>query len=255
VLLLTAASAREARLQGAAANIAQGQADAAEIARWLAAGGSGEDELERLGLSRRSRLLVAARKLQGLCPSLLALVCRGEISEAMGLALAMTPEAAVQRDLWKQAQRRRWSPEQAAEAARLGRLATVQKADTTGCLPGLEALMADSSDLDAVLAVRAAIRRALGQELQALATVSRKRSAASLEGRNVAVIDREAATNERDAAKAATRLFDLLAAGHAGPLQRCIRELAAEVTPQRTAAQVVADHLQAVRKAIDQELA
>ena len=254
VLLLQARDAREARLQGAAANIAAGQADAPEVARWLAAGGSDLDELERLGVGRRSRLLADARRLQALCPSLLAQVCRGVIPEAMGLALAAAGEAATQRDLWREATRRGWDAPQVAEAASLATMARVSSSEAVGCLPGLEAMLAsDSSDLGALLSIRAEIRRQLSTELRALRAVAHRRSAAALEAAEVAVIDVAGAAEARDATRATARLFGQLA--HlSGPLQTLIRALADEVAAGQPAAVVVAEHLPRIREALDAEL-
>jgi hypothetical protein len=101
--------------------------------------------------------------------------------------------------------------------------------------------------------VRAAIRRQLAGELQALATVARKRSALALEDRGVAVVDQEAAADARDSGRAAVRVFDRLA-GHCGPLQDAIRRLADLVCDGRSAAEVVAEHLGEIRAAIEAEL-
>ncbi|NDC15602.1 MAG: hypothetical protein EBZ76_10670 [Synechococcaceae bacterium WB9_2_170] len=140
------------------------------------------------------------------------------------------------------------------EAAKLASLATVSTTTADGCLPGLgELLMAENSNLSELLAVRAAIRRQLGRELQALSTVARKRSALALEARSVAVVDVEAAADARDSTRSQAKLFDLLA-GHSGPLQECIRELAGLVSDSRSAAEVVASNIGKVRAAIEREL-
>ena len=172
----------------------------------------------------------------------------------MALALAGAGPPAVQRDLAKEAKRRRWSAEQVQEAAVLAQAATVTTTTPDGCLPGLaELLQTANSNLGELLAVRAAIRRQLGAELQALSAVARERAATLLEARNVAVVDAAAAADARDSSRAQKRLFDQLA-GMGGPLADLIGELAAMVTRNRTAGDVVADHLGRVRRAIEQEL-
>ena len=89
--------------------------------------------------------------------------------------------------------------------------------------------------------------------MQALGVVARKRSALALEARDVAVVDTTAATAARDSTRSQAKLFDLLA-GHSGPLQECIRELAGLVSDSRSAAEVVASNIGRVRAAIEAEL-
>lgn len=254
VLLIEAADAIEARTAGALSNVANGTATAPDLAKLLRDTGMGPAEVAAYGLSPRARVLRDAAALVPLAPDLFARVATGELGLEVGLALAAAGPHAAQRDLAREAQRRRWSAEQIREAAALASLATVSSTAPSGCLPGLEALMtAEGSDLGDLLAVRAAIRRQLAGELQALATVARKRSALALEDRGVAVVDREAAADARDSSRAQARLFDRLA-GMAGPLQRVIRALADEVSAGRPAVEVVADRLAEVRAAIEREL-
>lgn len=254
VLLVTAGSAMEARTVGALSNIAAGTATAVDAAKLMRDSGLSAAEIAARGISPRSKVLRDATALVPLDGRLFASVATGELSTDIGIALAAAGPAAVQRDLWREAKRCRWSADQIAEAATLARLATVTSATPSGCLPGLEALLeAENSNLSAILAIRAAIRRQLGQEVAALAAVARKRSAMALEDRGVAVIDRKAAAEHRDSGRAQRHLLDRLA-GQCGPLQDCIRELAALVSDQRPAAAVVADQIDRVREAIELEL-
>lgn len=254
VLLIEAADATAARVVGGLANLAAGTATAADVAKLMRDAGMTAAAIAAHGISPRSRILKAAAALVPLADPLFARVCTGEMSPEVGAALATAGPPAVQRDLWREAERRHWSADQIAEAAALARLATVTTNTPTGCLPGFEALLqAENSNLGAILAVRAAIRRQLGQEVAALVAVARKRSATSLENRGVAVIDQQAAAEHRDAGRAHCRLFDHLA-GQAGPLQDCIAALAQLVTDRSTAAQVVAAQIDTVRAAIESEL-
>lgn len=254
VLLIDADDAIEARTIGAMSNLANGTATAPDLAKLLRDTGMGPAEVAAYGVSPRSRVLRDAVALVPLDARLFARVASGDLALDVGLALAAASPCAVQCDLAREAERRRWSAEQISEAAAMAQLATVSSSTPDGTLPGLEALMqAENSDLGALLAVRAAIRRALAGELQALATVSRRRSATALEARNVAVVDREAAREARDSSRAQARLFDQLA-GHSGPLQDCIKELAALVTESRPAGDVVAANIDRVRQAIEAEL-
>jgi hypothetical protein len=254
VLEIEARDAIEARTVGALSNLANGTATAPDLAKLLRDRAMGPADVAAYGVSPRSRVLRDAAALVPLAPDLFARVAAGELPLEVGLALAPAGPPAVQRDLACEAHRRRWSAEQISEAAKLAQLASVTTTTPTGCLPGLEALMSgEASDLGALLAVRAQIRRQLAGELQALAVVARKRSAVALEDRGVAVVDREAAADARDSSRAQARLFDRLA-GMAGPLQACIRRLAAEVQQGRAAAEVVAAGLGEVRAAIEAEL-
>jgi hypothetical protein len=87
----------------------------------------------------------------------------------------------------------------------------------------------------------------------ALGIVSRKRSAMALEARAVAVVDRAAAADALGSSRAQQRLFDQLA-GHAGPLQECIKSLALLVDDRHPASEVVAQNIDRVRRAIEEEL-
>jgi hypothetical protein len=254
VLLIEARDAIEARTAGALSNVAAGTATAPDLAKLLRDTGMGPAEVAAYGVSPRARVLRDAAALVPLDPGLFARVATGETPLDVGLALAGAGPHAAQRDLAREATHRRWSAEQISEAATLARLATVAPTAPAGCLPGLEALMGgEGSDLGALLAVRAQIRRQLAGEVAALATVARKRSALALEDRGVAVIDQAAAADARDSSRAAARIFDRLAC-LAGPLQQAIRSLADEVAAGRPAPEVVADHLPMVRAAIEAEL-
>lgn len=254
VLVIEAGDAVEARTIGAVSNLANGTATAVDVAKLLRDQGLGAADLERYGVSRRSRVLADAAALAPLDAPLFARVATGELALEMGLALAAAGPPAHQKALAKEAARRNWTAEQVLEAGKLSRMATITGNSPDGCLPGLEALLeAENSNLGELLAVRAAIRRQLGHELRALTTVATRRSATALEDRNVALVDLAAAAGERDSARAITRLFDHLA-GHSGPLQEVIRDLAREVTPKRSAGEVVAQQIERVRRALEQEL-
>lgn len=253
-LVVEARSVREARRVGALANVAAGTAAPADLAKLLRDDALSAGDLAAFGISRRSKLVTDAAQLALLPGDLFGLACTGEIDLPMALALASAGESTVMRDLHREATRRRWSPAQVAEAAQLARMATVSTTTADGCLPGFHALLAQSnSNLSELLAVRAAIRRTLAGELQALSTVSRRRSAASLEARGVAVVDVEAAAEARDSSRAQSRVFDQLA-GMSGGLHQVIAELAGQVTESRSAADVVAANIDRVRRAIEAEL-
>lgn len=254
VLVIEARDAIEARTLGALSNAANGTATAPDLAKLMRDAGLGPADVAAYGVSPRARVVRDAAALVPLDRGLFARVATGELPLEVGLALAAAGPPAVQRDLAREAERRRWDAGQIAEAAALAQLATVSSSPPADCLPGLaDLLQSEGSDLGALLAVRAAIRRALAGELQALATVARKRSALALEDRAVAVIDRQAAADARDSGRAAVRVFDRLAL-LAGPLQAVIRALADEVSAGRPAAEVVAQRLPEVRAALEAEL-
>jgi len=253
-LLVEARSVREARRVGAMANIAAGHATPADVGRLLRDEAMTAAEVAEFGVSPRSKLLQDAARLVPLAPDLFGLLATGELPLEMALALASAGPTVVQRELHREATRRRWGPAQVAEAAVVARMATVSTTTADGCLPGFAALLAQSnSNLSEILAVRAAIRRQLAGELQALTTVARKRSAVALEDRGVAVVDREAAAEARDSSRAQQRVFDTVA--HlSGALHELIAQLAGEVTESRSAADVVAANIDRVRRAIEAEL-
>jgi hypothetical protein len=254
VLLIDARDATQARTIGALSNLANGTATAPDVAKLLRDSGMSVAEVAQQGISARSKVLKDAAALVPLAHGLFAKVCTGELDLEMGLALAAAGPHAIQRDLAKEAQRRGWDAAQVREAAGLAQLATVTTSTASGCLPGLEALLAaENTDLGELLAVRAAIRRALSSEVLALGIVSRKRSAMALEARAVAVVDRAAAADALGSSRAQQRLFDQLA-GHAGPLQECIKSLALLVDDRHPASEVVAQNIDRVRRAIEEEL-
>lgn len=255
VLLIDARDATQARTIGALSNLANGTATAPDVAKLLRDSGMTVAEVAQQGISARSKVLKDAAALVPLAAPLFARVCTGELDLEMGLALAAAGPHAIQRDLAKEAQRRGWDADQVREAAGLAQLATITSTPASGCLPGLEALLAaENTDLGELLAVRAAIRRALSSEVLALSTVARKRSAMALEARCVAVVDRAAAVDALGSSRAQQRLFDHLASLAGGPLQRCIRDLAGLVDDRHTAAEVVAQNIDRVRAAIEAEL-
>ena len=254
VLEVQATGPREARRVGALANLAAGHATPADVARLLRDEAMTPAEVAEFGVSARSKLLADAAALVPLAPDLFGLVCTGEMELPMALALASIGSTVTQRELHREATRRGWSAEQVAEAASLAQLARTSSTEAVGCLPGLEAMLAsESSDLGALLSIRAEIRRQLSTELRALRAVAHRRSAAALEAAEVAVIDVAGAAEARDATRATARLFGQLA--HlSGPLQTLIRALADEVAAGRPAADVVAQRLPEVRAALEREL-
>ena len=254
VLQVEAPDAKAARVVGALSNVANGTAAAPDLAKLMRDSGMSPTEVAAHGVSARTKVLRDAAALLPLDARLFAKVATGELEVGLGIALAAAGPHAVQRDLHREATRRRWSVEQVREASALAALATVNTSTAAGCLPGLESLLqSENSDLGQLLAVRAAIRRQLSSEVLALSTVARKRSALALEARDVAVVDRTAAADARDSSRAQQRLFDQLA-GHHGPLQQCIRELAAHVDGTHSAGEVVAANIEMVRAAIEAEL-
>jgi hypothetical protein len=254
VLLVEATDAKAARVQGALSNVANGTAAAPDLAKLMRDCAMSAAEVAAHGVSPRARVLKDAAALVPLDGRLFARVCTGELELELGMALAAAGPPAVQRDLHREATRRRWDVPQVQEAAKLAQLATITSTGSDGCLPGLEALLeAENSNLSELLAIRAAIRRQLSTEVLALGVVASKRSALALEARDVAVVDREAAADARDSSRAQQRLFDQLA-GHHGPLQECIRELAGLVSESLSAGDVVASNINRVRKAIEAEL-
>ena len=254
VLEVEAGTVREARGVGALANLAAGHATPADVARLLRDEAMTPAEVAEFGVSARSKLLQDAARLVPLAPDLFGLVCTGEMALEMALALASIDSTVTQRELWREAARRGWDAPQVAEAASLAQLARTSRTEAVGCLPGLEAMLAsESSDLGALLSIRAEIRRQLGTELRALRSVSHRRSAAALEDRGVAVVDVAAASEARDATRAQARVLTVLA-GQSGPLQATIRQLADRVAAGRSAGEVVAENLAMVRQAIESEL-
>ena len=252
VRFLDASSDREARAVGAAINICANNAHPVDVAKLLRDGGMSPDAIAAYGLPPAGRLIREGLALSLLAPELFTGVSTGEISLAHGLALAQAgPEYVLQRDLWAHAQKRGWSAASTAEAAELSKLAAVSHRDEEGMFPGLN-LQLQESNFGALLAVRAEIRKRLRGQVRALGTATRPRDSAILEAAGTR-INKARARSARAQAEVAERVFAQLAALK-GPLAEVVQDLARQVGPGSSPAQVVSRSLPAVRAAIQAEL-
>lgn len=193
----------------------------------------------------RDGLLLAA-----LAPELFIAASTGELAEDMALAIASVgPSHTLQRDLLTQAKRHRWSVPAVQEAAEIASHASITTS-SSGLLPGLDGF--EQSNLGDLLAIRAEVRSHLKLEHRALGVAARKRSAAVLEAAG-SLIDSEAAVNARAQVGVVRDVFSQLA-GQSGVISDLLKGMAAEVGHGRSAAQVVAEHLDLIREAVATEL-
>jgi ParB-like chromosome segregation protein Spo0J len=252
VRFLSAATDQEARALGGLINIAGGTATALDAAKLLRDAHLSPEQVAAHGLPKGGRVIKEGLALSLLAPELFTGVSTGEISLAHGLALAQAgPEYVLQRDLWAHAQKRGWSAASTAEAAELSKLAAVSHRDEEGMFPGLN-LQLQESNFGALLAVRAEIRKRLRGQVRALGTATRPRDSAILEAAGTR-INKARARSARAQAEVAERVFAQLAALK-GPLAEVVQDLARQVGPGSSPAQVVGRSLPAVRAAIQAEL-
>lgn len=255
VLLVKAATAEEARALGALSNVANGTATPQDLCRLLR-----DQQLDprtlssRYGLKRHSRTVADARTLLALDGDLFGRCCTGELELEQALALAAAPEHTLQRRLWAMALERCWEPAQTQEAVALALLAPTRHEVPAGCLPGLEALMADANPmLDEQLSVRACIRRSLRVEHRGCKIVGSHRTAAALERRGVAAVDLEQAQTVKAESGALLEVFSRLA-GCSGPLAELIARLAAQVADGADPVRVVDQQMDQIRAILTAEL-
>lgn len=255
VLAIEARTDREARLTGAMANLAAGQAGAIELARLLRDDPSLKpwDLVAGYGIKRNTRPLTDAATLRALSPALFTDAAIGLIPLDHALALAAAPDPALQAQLWAQAQRRQWDPGQLLEAAELAQLGAHPQA-VTGCLPGLEDLLREGNPrLDQLLAVRAAVRGQLRLERRAGAAVAVQRAAEALERTGAAAVDQARAREVKHEAQALLDRFAALA-GCSGQLAGLLNRMAAEVADGQDLRRVVDRQMPEVRAVLSAEL-
>lgn len=256
VLEIEAADPAEAKLIGAVANVAAGQAEAPELARLLRALPELQpSQLSRLyGVPRNCKPLADAARLRALDAGLFGEVACGLIGLDQALALAGAADHQLQRQLWAQAQRRRWDAGQLSEAAALAQQGPAPQGAATGCLPGLQQLLeAANPHLDALLAIRAAVRAQLRLERRASGVVGHHRAAHALERTGAAAVDQQRALEVKAEAAALLDAFSALA-GCSGELAELLHRLAAEVMNGAALAQVVEEGMDQVRRILALEL-
>lgn len=250
VRFLEASSDREARIIGATINIGHGNASPVDAAKLLRDGGLSPEQVAAYGLPPNGRVIRDGLALAQLAPELFEGAAMGTIPHDMALALAAAgPNHTLQRDLWRVARRNGWAAASTREAAEMATLATVRTSAGDGLLPGLEV---EESNLEALLAVRAAIRSRLRSEIRALGAATRARDAATLQAAGN-VIDREGSRAARSQAQVTADVFAQLV-NTAGALADVVRMVADEVTNPGEAAAVVDEHLGLIREAIAHEL-
>ena len=251
VRFLQAANDQEARMIGALVNIAHGNASAIDAAKLVRDGGLTPAQIADHGLPRNGRVLREGLQLAALAPELFTATATGELPEDLALAIASVgPSHTLQRDLLRHAKQHRWSPAAVAEAAEIARFASITTTSNGALLPGLADW--ETSNLGDLLAVRAQVRAQLKLEHRALGVAARRRSAAVLEAAG-SLIDCEAAADARAQVRVATDVFTQLA-GQSGVISDLLQAMAVEVSSGRSAAEVVAEHLDLIRQAVAAEL-
>jgi len=252
-MFIDAATDIEARTIAAISNIAAGQGNVIDTARFLANNGDIK-QLEVYGLSVRGQLMKEASKLTELSSPILNGVLNGQIPLDWGQALSVIYDWDKQHALHEAGARRNWSTEQLKEAVAMAQVAAVTRSGASDVLPGFDDLIRQTnSNLDQILSVRSEIRKQLGREIRAMAVASGQLSCQLLEDSGCAVIDRDLARQNKVEATKVLSAFDTLVK-YQGPIANLIGELAALVRPSYPASWVVTNNLPKIRQAINKAL-
>ncbi len=247
VRFLSAATAIEARTIGALQNIAEERGTAIDAAKLFRDAAMGPAELAAYGVPRDGRTARTALELAHLPPDLFGAAATGrlplEVAAAIGSSQA---PPTIQRKLAQLALRNDWTAAKASEAAEIARLAHLRPF-TQNCLPGCEDLL-ESSNLEPLLEIRAAIRARLRSEIRDLSAAALPKRASVLAAAGN-VIDAEGSRQARAQVQTTAAYFGEMV-NHPGPLADLVGLLAGEITPKRPASVIVGENLELLRESI-----
>ncbi len=207
VYFIDARNDQEARAVGALANIAEGRGTALDAAKFMRESGLGPEDLSEKGISLKGNIARQAATLRHLTPHLFNELVLGRLSEQQALTIGthLWDEPDLQEQLFQQMQKRgRFSVEELDEVAR--EMKSLVRAEKQQTLFGEEE--ARRSFVWEKAAVKAALRRRMGEQLRAFSTVTQDRKAAILQEAGNVIAQEE---NERRKQKLAEAqwLFDI----------------------------------------------
>jgi hypothetical protein len=249
---IEAPTAEQARAIGAMENMAEGQGtpwDAAKIMRDM---GMGLEELRQRNINIRGPIAERAIPLSRLPQEIFDRGVTGKLDLAKAVALGSEAlDDAVIRDVAAAAGKGRWSAEKILQAMQEAKFAQTQ---TTGggTIPGMEDWATKTSDFSVRADVRAEAYRSLREEMIALTSAARLGRKDILEAAGN-VIDVAGSQAARDQAAQAAAVFNRVT-GYTGPVRDLLNELVEQVKGGRTTKKVVADNLDRLRQAIEDEL-
>lgn len=249
---IEAPTAEQARAIGAMENMAEGQGtpwDAAKIMRDM---GMGLEELRQRNINIRGPIAERAIPLSRLPQEIFDRGVTGKLDLAKAVALGSEAlDDAVIRDVAAAAGKGRWSAEKILQAMQEAKFAQTQ---TTGggTIPGMEDWATKTSDFSVRADVRAEAYRSLREEMIALTSAARLGRKDILEAAGN-VIDVAGSQAARDQAAQPAAVFNRVT-GYTGPVRDLLNELVEQVKGGRTTKKVVADNLDRLRQAIEDEL-
>lgn len=229
---IQAPSAKEARAQGALANIAEGRGSAVDAAKYLRDSGQDVEHLRRSGVSLSGKVAADAAHLTKLNPKLFEAVAREEFPEASAVAIGKHLDDPALQDLLVKKVRAReeegsgkqWGPREIEQAARKMAAAGKVKESGTDLFGDFED---ERSTFDEEVELENHVGRALGQAVSDYGAVASTQRAGRVAGAgNVLATDENA--RRRDAARVDQETFDRLM-HRSGPIAEAIKAGAVEL--------------------------
>jgi hypothetical protein len=207
VYFIDARNEREARAIGALANIAEGRGTAIDAARFMRESGMGPEELREHGVSLKGQIAREGALLRHLTPHLFTELTFERLTkdQAVTIATHLWDEPDLQEQLFTQMRKRgRFSLEELDEVARDMKSAvrTEKQATLFGEEENRRSLVWEKA------AIKANIRRRLGEQVRAFATVSQERKADILQSAGNVIV-REQNEKVKQKLEEAQYMFDI----------------------------------------------
>ncbi|WP_347243524.1 hypothetical protein, partial [Thermogutta sp.] len=219
VYFIDAKNEREARAIGALANIAEGRGTALDAARFMRESGLGPEDLAKQGISLKGNIARQAMTLRHLTPHLFNELQFGRLTEGQALAIGtyLWDEPDLQEQLFKEMQKRgRFSVEELEEVAQ--EMKSLSRTEKQMTLFGEEEQR--RSLVWEKAAIKANIKRRIGEQLRAFSTVAQEKKADIL-AQAGNVIAREENERRKRKLEEAQMLFDI-EANRVGEISRIL---------------------------------
>ena len=242
-----------ARAVGALQNIAEGQGNAVDAAKFMRDMKAGPEALENYGVNLTGKIASRAIPLARLPQNVFDQVTTGALTEDRAIALGSVRDLdeTVINSVAARAEKGKWSADKITQAMQEAKFATTSApAAGGGMLPGFEDFFA-TSNFDQLLDVRTEAAKALREGVVALSSAARAGRQGVLEAAGN-VIDVAGSQAAKASAQQSVNLFDRVTQ-YEGPVRALLNNLATQVTPKKKAAQVVKENLAQIRAAIDDE--
>jgi hypothetical protein len=257
VLFIDAPTAADARVVAALQNIKDDRGTAIDAGKLFRDTGMSIEELRLQNVTLSGKLVSEGIALNRLPQWLFDKAATGDLptSTAVALGSAGDIDQAIISDVAKQALKGKWSAEKVVQAMQEAKFASAGAGPTEGVLPGFEEMF-KSTDVVALIDVRAAAYKALSVEMRALAGASKGKNTPYLQAAGN-VIDVEGSQAARRLAAESVAVFNRVT-GYEGPVRTILNELAAQLpggkSQEKAATNLVQFNLQRLRDAISEEM-